>query len=190
MTSNNKTKLMILTALFTALTAVGAFIKIPLPPIPVTMQMFFIVMAGLLLGPKWGTLSQLIYLAIGLMGVPIFTAGGGPGYVFYPTFGYLVTFPLIPLITGLLLKGRRPLRFLPCFAASFVAMVTNLLLGTIYMYGIYHIYLGQPQTIQWALAAGFFPFLIGDTVLVAVVALLSLRILKILEKSGLYVQEF
>ena len=83
-----KTRMLLLTALFAALTAIGAFLKIPTPWSSFTLQVFFVCMAGVLLGPKYGALSQLVYIALGLMGLPIFTAGGGLGYVFQPTFGF------------------------------------------------------------------------------------------------------
>ncbi len=74
------TKNMILAALFSALTAVGAFISIPAAAAPITMQYFFTLMSGIILGKKWGALSQLIYLLVGLAGFPVFTQGGGLSY--------------------------------------------------------------------------------------------------------------
>ena len=70
-----KTRMLLLTALFAALTAIGAFLKIPTPWSSFTLQVFFVCMAGVLLGPKYGALSQLVYIALGLMGLPIFTTG-------------------------------------------------------------------------------------------------------------------
>ena len=75
----NNTKNMIYTALFAALTAVGAFLRIPMGYSSVTLQYLFTAMAGLLLGRKWGALSQLLYVLLGLVGLPIFTMGGGLG---------------------------------------------------------------------------------------------------------------
>ena len=86
----NNTKNMIYTALFAALTAVGAFLRIPMGYSSVTLQYLFTAMAGLLLGRKWGALSQLLYVLLGLVGLPIFTMGGGLGYGFQPTFGFLL----------------------------------------------------------------------------------------------------
>ena len=65
------------TALFAALTAAGAFIRIPLGVSSVTLQFLFTAMAGVLLGTKYGALSQAVYVALGLLGIPIFIAGGG-----------------------------------------------------------------------------------------------------------------
>ena len=69
---------MLLTALFAALTAVGAFLRIPLGYSSFTLQVFFTCMAGVLLGPYWGAASQAVYVLLGLVGLPIFTEGGVP----------------------------------------------------------------------------------------------------------------
>ena len=79
-----KTKELTVCALFAALIAVGAFIKIDIP-LPMytmhfTLQWFFVLMAGFLLGPKLAAVSVIVYLCIGLIGVPVFAAGGGHTY--------------------------------------------------------------------------------------------------------------
>ena len=84
------TRNMVLCALFAALIAIGAFIRIPVPYVPITFQGFFVLLAGFLLGPKYGAASMLIYIAVGLVGIPVFTEGGGIMYVLKPTFGYLI----------------------------------------------------------------------------------------------------
>src|SRR5574344_750761 len=87
---NLKLREMILCALFMALTAVGAFIKIPLGGQIFTLQFLFTLLAGLLLGGRLGAKAVGVYTLLGLIGVPVFAEGGGPGYVFQPTFGYLI----------------------------------------------------------------------------------------------------
>jgi biotin transport system substrate-specific component len=69
----------ILCAIFTALIAIGAFIRIPVPVVPFTLQFLFTTLAGVLLGARLGALSVIIYIVLGLMGVPVFAEGGGPG---------------------------------------------------------------------------------------------------------------
>ena len=81
-----KTKSLIYCGLFTALIAVGAFIKIPVPVVPFTLQYLFTMMAGLLLGPKLGALSVTFYMLLGLAGLPIFSEGGGIWYIFKPNY--------------------------------------------------------------------------------------------------------
>ena len=72
----SRTQMLILSALFTALTAAGAFLRLPLGSMSLTLQFFFTALAGVLLGPKWGAASQAAYVVLGLAGLPIFTMGG------------------------------------------------------------------------------------------------------------------
>ena len=81
-TSNReKTYKIALVAMFAALSAIGAFIRVPMPMVPFTLQLFFTTMAGLLLGGELGALSVGVYVLIGLLGLPVFTGGGGFSYV-------------------------------------------------------------------------------------------------------------
>lgn len=91
-------------AMFAALTAIGAFIKIPLPVVPFTLQIIFVFLAGSLLGSRNGFQSQLVYIGVGLVGLPVFTQGGGITYVLQPTFGYLIGFALAAFIIGFIIE--------------------------------------------------------------------------------------
>jgi len=95
-------RLLILASLFAALTAAGAMIKIPVGIVPITLQTFVVYLAGLFLGGWGGCLSQLIYVLMGLIGIPVFSLGGGPAYILSPTFGYLVGFIFAALACGFL----------------------------------------------------------------------------------------
>ena len=77
---HNTLRMMLLSALFAALTAIGAFIRLPAGPTSITLQFLFSALAGILLGVKWGTVSQLLYVGLGLLGLPVFTMGGGISY--------------------------------------------------------------------------------------------------------------
>ncbi|MBN1482690.1 biotin transporter BioY [candidate division KSB1 bacterium] len=90
----NRTRHILFAGLFAALTATGAFIKIPFYPVPFTLQTFFTALAGLALPAEWAALSQMVYIVIGLSGIPVFSSGGGFGYILQPTFGYLIFLPL------------------------------------------------------------------------------------------------
>ena len=105
MNKTNKTKNLAYCALFTALIAVGAFIRIPVPVVPFTLQYLFTMLAGLLLGPRLGTIAVGTYVLLGLAGLPIFTQGGGFWYVFQPSFGYLIGFCVGTFVTGWLAKS-------------------------------------------------------------------------------------
>ncbi|NPV59195.1 MAG: biotin transporter BioY [Actinobacteria bacterium] len=93
--------------LFAALTGIGAIIRIPLSPVPATMQVLFVLLSGLVLGPVWGPVSQALYLAMGTCGAPFFAAPphAGPAVLFGPTGGYLWGFILASAAAGLI-TGR------------------------------------------------------------------------------------
>lgn len=158
----NRTQYLILTALFTAFTAVGAFIKIPVGPTPISLQLFFIVLAGVLLGPWYGALSQILYVGLGLVGVPIFTSGGGFSYIFNPSFGYLLGFILVPIIVGLLTRRFGSNKFLPIFLSCIVAVLVDYCIGVPYMYMILHQVMNVDISIAKTFLTGFVIFIPGD----------------------------
>lgn len=169
------TKLLILTALCAALTAVGAFIKIPFLYSAITLQVFFTALSGVLLGPKYGALSQLVYVGLGLLGLPVFTGGSGFGYLLYPTCGFL--FGLIPFawVVGMLTEGNHsPRRIL---LASLAGLGVLYLVGLPYMALILNVYLGRGMDLWAILWAGMLPFLPGDMVKLLAVGVLSPKLL-------------
>jgi biotin transport system substrate-specific component len=179
--SHARLRLLILTALFAALTAVGAFLRIPTPWSSFTLQTFFVCMAGVLLGPRYGALSQLIYVALGLLGLPIFTAGGGLGYVFQPTFGFLLSYIPAAFVIGLIAaknpsKGRI---VLACLAGE----ATIYLVGLPYMALILNVYLDYGLDFWGILWGGMLPFLPWDALKVAATVFLSAKILKALKSA-------
>jgi biotin transport system substrate-specific component len=95
-----------LAGLFAALTAAGAFLRIPIPPVPFTLQPLVVLLAGAVLRPGLALGSQVAYLALGLLGLPIFAQGGGPAYVLQPTFGFLVGFAAAAWATSMVTWGR------------------------------------------------------------------------------------
>lgn len=100
----DSTRRMMLAALFASLTAVGAFIRIPIPPVPFTLQTLFVFLSAGFLGASGGFMSQCLYLAVGLIGLPVFSGGGGIGYIFDPRFGYLLGFPVSAFVMGIMVK--------------------------------------------------------------------------------------
>jgi biotin transport system substrate-specific component len=92
-TDKTSIKGLVYAALFGALTAAGAFIVIPLLPVPITAQTFFLNIAAVLLGGSLGAVSQFIYVMLGVVGIPVFAGGkAGLGVIFGPTGGYLLGF--------------------------------------------------------------------------------------------------
>ena len=166
-----KTRLLIWTSLFTALMVFGAQLRVPLPVVPFSLQTFFVMLSGGLLGPFYGAASQLLYLALGLAGLPVFARGGGVAYVFQPTFGYLLGFPLASFVAGALIHGWRarvpvmpPLPISKLVLYNVLATGIILACGVLYLWGHAHAVLEADMRFSRALWLGAIIFLPGDLV--------------------------
>lgn len=173
MKRSNSLRQMTLTAVFAALTAIGAFLRIPVGFTSFTLQLFFSCMAGLLLGPAWGAASQALYVLLGLAGVPIFTEGGGLVYLAKPTFGFLLG--LIPMAFFVGLAARR-LR-LPLFPRLLLAGLIGLVV--LYTVALPYLYLslGGAWSIGKTLVSGCLIFLPFDLCKLLCAALLGTKLL-------------
>lgn len=138
MDTNKKTlgnpKKLALCGLFVALIAVGTFIKIPIPVVPFTLQFLFTMMAGLFLGPTAGAVCVLVYMLLGLVGLPIFAEGGGLFYVLKPSFGYIIGFVVGTYVTGFMVKRSKKLTYPSVLIANFAGLFFVYLLGMVYYY--------------------------------------------------------
>lgn len=171
------TKNMILCALFVVLIAIGAFIKIPVPVCPFTLQLLFTTLAGLLLGANLGFISVATYIIIGLIGIPIFTQGGGPGYIFQPTFGYLIGFAVGAYFAGKLTEKRQHLSYAYLIFVNFVNLFFVYGFGMIYVYIINNFYLNTPIGV-WPLFLYCFLLAVpGDIVLCIIAAILGKKLI-------------
>lgn len=177
---------LVLCALFTALIAVGAFIKISIPiepfPMNFTLQLFFALLAGFLLGPRLGLISVCIYLILGLIGVPIFAAGGGFSYLIRPTFGFLLGFAFTAYLAGIIAKRAPRLNFRWLFLAAFAGMMAYYATGMVYFYVISNFVIDMPVTWGIVLVNCFLITLAPDTVLCLLAALLAIRLLPEIRK--------
>ena len=176
--SSGRTLMMCLCAMFTALIAIGAFIKIPVPVVPFTLQYEFTMLAGLLLGKKYGTISVVLYVVLGLAGLPIFTQGGGLWYVTVPSFGYLIGFIPGTFVTGLIAHKNENPSFKRILAANFSGLAIVYALGMAYVYMIKNFYLEGDGITFWPLLLNCFLLVVpGDFVLCLVAAAAAKRII-------------
>lgn len=178
------TREMILTALFAALTAVGAFIRIPTPLVPFTLQFLFCAYSGVFLGARKACYSQLLYVGVGLIGIPIFANGGGPAYVLQPTFGYLLGFIACATCIGYFVERWETVHFGKTLAAILAGLAFIYIAGVSYLYGIVNFYLGKTMSVSKAIAVGFLPYITVDLILSVIIAATAVRILPILRKAG------
>jgi len=164
--------------IFSVLTAIGAFIRIPIGVVPVSLQTVFVVLSALLLGKK-AFYSQLIYVLLGLLGLPVFTGGGGIGYIFTPTFGYLLGFMVAAYIMGSLKEKLTETRFYKLALISLLGLVVIYSFGVSYLYLLKNLLLpGSPMGLYDAIRYGALLFLPMDTLWCLFGAFLSTRLLK------------
>ncbi len=174
-----KTKELVLFSLFTALTAIGAFIRVPVPVCPFTLQLLFTTLAGLILGSRKGAASVSVYVALGLAGVPVFTQGGGPAYIFQPTFGYLIGFIAGAWVTGRICETAKEKSFGKILFANLAGLMVVYLFGMVYVYIINNFYLNTPIGIWPVVLYCFILAVPGDIVLCVVAAILARKLFRI-----------
>jgi len=180
-----KTKDMILVSMFATLMIVGAFLKIQIGVIPFTFQFFFCAFSGIFLGAKKGALSQLVYMLIGLVGIPVFANGGGLSYVFQPSFGFITGFIACAFVIGLITEKMVKLNFIKLLGATLAGLTTLYVIGVPYLYMIIKLYMGKSDfTFTQAIAAGFTPFILPDIILSIVATVVSLLVLPKLKAAG------
>lgn len=158
---------MVLAALLAALTAVGAYIAIPIGPVPIVLANLFVLLSGLLLGKKWAPASMGIYLLLGIIGLPVFSGGrSGLAFLFGPTGGYLLGYVLAAFVIALLSgMGKSTIR------KDMVAV----LMGILIIYALGVPWLKFSLSMDWtkAFSAGMIPFIPGDLLKGAVAVLLA-----------------
>ena len=182
MESINKTRNLVMTAMFTALITAGAFIKIPIPVCPFTLQFLFTTLAGIILGRNRGAIAAALYLILGLAGLPIFAGGGGIGYVLQPTFGYLIGFIAGAYITGAVAHGGA-LSFRRLIAASFAGLFVVYAMGMCYYWLISRFWLEKPIGL-WSLFLYCFLLAVpGDICLCILSAVLGKRLLPVIDRK-------
>jgi biotin transport system substrate-specific component len=158
-------------ALFGALTATGAFIVIPLPPVPITAQTFFLNVSAVLLGGQLGALSQFIYVMLGVVGIPVFAGGkAGLGVIFGPTGGYLLGFIIAAFVIGMISRMKK--------SAGIFWNIFSMLIGMliIYLLGSLQLSLVAKMSFQKALTIGVLPFIPGDVIKILLAAIISSRL--------------
>lgn len=183
MTQNNA-RYAAYTGLFTTLIIIGAFIKTPVPVIPFTLQFLFVALSGLLLGAKYGGLSVLIYVALGLTGLPVFTAGGGITYVLFPTFGYLIGFIFCAFVTGLI-SNKIQANTKNYLFAAFCGLIILHVIGIPYYYMISHYVIQNSLTFKEIFLFCFVYTVPGDLFLCFLSARIALKLKPFINKDSI-----
>ena len=166
-----KTRKIVFVALFAALIAVFGIVAVPVPgtPVPIVLQNMLVILTSLVLGTKLGVLSVALFLFTGLIGLPVFSGGGGGLARFLgPTGGFLYGYLLASFISGLIAgKASKSNKLLRLFLASFAGFVV------LYIPGIIHFSLVLNKTLSQTLKLAVIPYLLPDTIKAFVAPLIA-----------------
>ncbi len=167
-------------AIFVVLMIVSAFIKIPFPLVPLTFQTVVAVLAGLLLGSLYGTAAVGVYIFMGLIGLPVFTNGGGFAYVVQPTFGYILGFAAAAFVAGLI-GGKGKITLLRALVAGGIGFLVNYLVGVPYFLLIWRFYMHNGGVWEAAVTYNFL-YMPKDFALCLLAGFLAWRVRPLLER--------
>ena len=164
---SSQLQMTVYSSLMAALIAVGAFIAVPVGPVPIVLQNMFVMLAGLLLGSRWGVASVGLYLLAGICGLPVFSGGGaGLGHFFGPTGGYLIGLTS-DKTTSMLFRGG--------------ALIAGAAL--VYLFGVSWLKIATGMSASKAMALGMFPFLIGDAIKIVSALFIAKALLPMISKK-------
>ena len=168
-----------ITALFAALISAGAFITIPIGPVPIILQNMFTLLSGLVLGPALGTSSVWLFIAAGAVGLPVFSSSGSPaGFarIIGPTGGYIMGYVVGAFVAGFIAGVPRPGEKLPVWRLALAAAMGILM---VYVPGLYRLKMYLETTWPQTIAAGFVPFIAGDIIKGVIVCLITPRLRRV-----------
>ncbi|MDW0109958.1 biotin transporter BioY [Sporosarcina aquimarina] len=176
---------LVYSAMFAALMMIGANITYFLPAlsvsgVPITLQTFFAVLAGLLLGSRYGAVSMTVYMAIGLAGAPVFAKfSGGFSAIVSPTFGFILSFIFVAYVVGLIIERNSSVASF--VIAALVGCAVNYVIGTNWMYIAYKLWAAAPDAFTYKIAwIWMLPPLPKDIILSVLAGVFGHRMAKIL----------
>ena len=159
--SSTSLRMTVYASLMAALIAAGAYLALPIGPVPIVLQNLFVFLSGLLLGPRWGVASVGVYLMAGALGLPVFAGGvGGIGRFAGPTGGYLLGYLPAVYVIGWISKKSKGRA-----AVDVLAMVCGSII--IYTCGVSWLKILSGMTLAKTLVVGMYPFILGDVIKIA-----------------------
>ncbi|NJL58479.1 MAG: biotin transporter BioY [Desulfobacteraceae bacterium] len=171
---------MVYASLMSALIAAGAFVAIPVGPVPIVMQNMFVMLSGLLLGSRWGLAAICVYLLAGICGLPVFAGGtGGIGKLIGPTGGYLIGYIPAVYLIGMISERFEGRLWIHSIALILAAMI-------VYVFGVLWLKTVSGMTLAKTLAVGMYPFLIGDAIKIAAAVLIAKSLRPIMERNSVH----
>ncbi len=177
MNTSMQIRMTVYASLLAALTAVGAYLSIPIGPVPIVLQNMFVLLSGLLLGSRWGLASVGVYILAGACGLPVFAGGlGGISRLIGPTGGYLLGYLPAVYVIGLITeKIKQNIVF------DVIAMICGCII--IYACGVTWLKILTGMTWSKTLMVGMYPFVIGDVLKIAAAAIIAKGLRPVIMKN-------
>lgn len=171
MTAESREKRIAYSGMIVALMAVSAFIKIPLPTVPITFQPLVVMLVPMVFGMSVSFIGMFLYLLLGLIGLPIFAHGGGIAYVLNPTFGYLAGFVISSLAIGYISDKTKNIKGF--IVGGLLGLLIIYFLGVCYLFININYIQGKSFSMMTALKIGFFIPIWLDLVKLVVAAFIA-----------------
>ena len=172
-----------MSALFCTLICVGSFIRIPMPNMmPMTLQTFFVLLTAFILPTRASILANITYIALGLIGLPIFSGGGGLGYVLMPNFGFIIGFVIATVIMSLITEKFNKRRLLQYIVISIFGIAVIYIIGILYFAFITNVYNNNNYSAIWFIQTIFLPFLPKEIVCIVLASLSAYKIRQYITK--------
>ena len=172
-----------LSALFCALICVGSFIRIPIPNLmPITLQTFFVLLTALVLPFKASILAVTTYIALGLIGLPIFSGGGGLGYALMPNFGFIIGFIIGTVIMGILSKSLKKQGFWRYISISLLGIAIIYIIGILYFAIITNIYNKNDYSAIYFIQTIFLPFIPKEIICIILASISANKLRQLITK--------
>lgn len=166
-----------LSALFCTLICIGTFIKIPMPNMmPMTLQTFFVLIAALVLPLNASILAIVTYMTLGLIGLPIFSGGGGIGYVLMPNFGFIIGFVIATVIISVLTQKLKNRKLWHYIVISCLGITVIYIIGILYFAFITNILNNNDYSVIWLIQTLFLPFLPKEIICVILASISAYKI--------------
>lgn len=172
-----------LSALFCTLICVGSFIRIPMPNImPITLQTYFVLLTALVLPLKTSALAIGVYIVLGLIGLPIFSGGGGIGYVLMPNFGFIIGFLVSSVIIGVLVQKHKNRKIWHNISISLLGIAVIYIIGILYFAFITNVYNKSDYSAMWLIQTLFLPFLPKEIICIILASISAYKIRPYIKK--------
>lgn len=166
-----------LSALFCTLICVGSFIRFPMPNMmPITLQTFFVLLTGLVLPVKASTLAIATYITLGLIGLPIFSGGGGLGYILMPNFGFIIGFLIATVIISVITNKMNNRNLWHYIVVSLFGIVAIYIIGILYFAFITNVYNNNNFSAIWFIQTVFLPFLPKEIICIILASISAYKI--------------